>query len=140
MARFLNSSANKRTRRSNIGFTLIDALISLLVISVSLTALLKLHWQVTRNSLETQMHNIALNLAQQKMAELHSNAAIQYDLINTNNDSVTLSHTKLPLKFNRQWQVQDVQPMDYKLITLTITWKFRLSSRQLNLRSIVGKP
>ena len=140
MERFLNFSENKCMHRSEVGFTLIDALITLLVISVSLTALLKLHWQVTRKSAEIQMHNIALNLAQQKLAELHSNAAIQYDLIDTNSDTVTFSHTKLPLKFNRQWQIQNFSAMDYKLITLTLTWEFRLSPRQLSLKSIIGRP
>jgi len=140
MARFLTRDGEVKLCRTQRGMMLIDALISLLIISVSLTALLKLHWQVTRQSLETQMHNIALNLAQKKLTEIHNNAAVNYDLINSNNDSISLSYAKRPLEFKRQWQVQNVSSLDYKLITVSIRWKTRLSSRQLSLKTIIGKP
>lgn len=121
------------------GFTLIDALISLLVLLLCLSALYKLQWSTQRHS--TLMHNshLALLAAQQQFEDWRGIVAQpRYQQLTSGQDQITVAQRNL--RFDREWQVTENPQADYKHITLHIRWQHYGQPFNISLTTIISRP
>lgn len=101
------------------GFTLVEALIALVVISVGLLGLAQLQMRVLAGSGATKATSSALNLSQQKLAELRGSP---FDEIKSGEDQPA-TQIGDPSRFMRRWVVTDDPALALKHISLTTTWE-----------------
>ena len=121
------------------GFTFLEVLAALAIVSIALVALLRLHLISIRTTERNDIHTHAGFLAQQKMAEL---IAKEYPLIGT--ESGTLSQDGITL----HWQT-NVRPFDlagYKQdessalrkVCVDVRWKNGRQDKHFRLATIVA--
>ncbi|UXI69684.1 type IV pilus modification PilV family protein [Tahibacter amnicola] len=101
----------KTLGRRATGFSLIEAMIALLVLSIGLLALAVLQVTVMRNSGETKARTSALSLAQEKLEELKSFSSLDgYKAIQVGASGSTLSDMTTAAQtgttFTRSWTVR----------------------------------
>ena len=112
------------------GFSLIEMLISLVILSVSLLAIASLMAMTTRNNASGTQMTEAINLAQDKIEEL----------------SVTPSGNLLPgndqkkgstgINYSRNWTVLPNATGNLRAVTVTVNWNNR-ENHSINLLSTI---
>ncbi len=113
------------------GFTLIEVLISLVILTISLLALAGLMTTTTRNTASGGRLTEAATLAQDKLEELR---AIKWDDVLTNSDSVTGS---TGITYTRSWEIVDTGTL--KDIVIIIGWDDP-TRRSLRFLSVLSNP
>lgn len=116
--------------KKSIGFTLIEVLISLAILSLSLLALAGLMVITTKNNSFGNYLTEAVTLAQDKLEELR---AISW------NDIVSGSDTKkgaTQIVFNRSWNVSTNGRI--KTITITVDWNDN-KDHSIRLLSVISQ-
>ncbi|MCG6895750.1 MAG: type IV pilus modification protein PilV [Thiocapsa sp.] len=110
---------SRRAQISHAGFTLVEALIALTVLSIGLMGLAHLQMRVFASSGHSKTQTIAVNLAQQKLESLR---ATPYDSIESGADAPEpqVGHNA---HFTRRWIVADRSAPDYKAIRITAAWQ-----------------
>ena len=102
------------------GFSVLEALIALLIVGVSLLGVSKLQTESLFNSSDSRMKTRALNLAQDKIEDLRdfANQNIYTNFSNGNDTKVGSNAT-----FTRAWTVANcANSVNCKRITVTVTW------------------
>jgi Tfp pilus assembly protein PilV len=124
-----------RQKRSEEGFTLIDALVGMTVLAVSSQALLGMLlcsvFNVRANSLQTH----AVTLAIQEREDLRS---LAYSAIATRDPYTTSSpNTFSGMPFTVHSEVQNGVPIaNTKTVTVTTSWSFSGQARSYSLQTI----
>ena len=137
-------------RSSARGFTLIEALIALLVLSFGLLAIAGFQATLSRSSDLAKQRTEALRLAQQKMeslrayAQVASNTATPHivnytdDVVSSTAPEVTATNTNA--SFSRTWTVTSNPSDTEKWINVTVAWTDRSGQAQtVTLQSVISK-
>lgn len=125
------------------GISLVEVLISLVVVTVGLVALVQFQSDMMRNRNLMSQQSEAVTLANDKLDELR-----QYEVLDTTagkkayqdiaSGSSTVSGTNAT--YNVVWTVTEVNDPPYKTIQVTVTWTDASNQSQtITLSSIVAK-
>lgn len=111
---------NKSLHASQRGFTLLEALISALVVAVAILGLARLQGITLFNSADSRMKTHALNLAQEKIEELRTFAnQNDYTGMDDGSDTATGANST----FDREWEISDCEnSVNCKQINVAVTW------------------
>lgn len=113
-------SLKKRTMKKLLGFSTIEALIAVLVVSVGALAVSAMQGNLTHAKNVNNQRNEAQILSQQKMEELRNfDSLSSYDALTSGQDSITSANTS----YTRAWTVTTNANPNYKTIQLTISWQ-----------------
>ncbi|MFB1502150.1 MAG: prepilin-type N-terminal cleavage/methylation domain-containing protein [Thiocapsa sp. C3-sup] len=113
--------SRSRSARTH-GFTLVEALIALVVLSLGLFGLMQIQMRVMAGASDTKARTTAINLAQQKLEELRAGDYHHDDLEQgTHNDSIPAAEGGTS-DFSREWIVTDHSSPTYKEISITLSW------------------
>ena len=127
-----------QTKRTQRGFSLDEALISLTILSYGLLTLAQFQGEAHENSSQTKTQTTAVNLAQQKLEALRDQAAIDDMDIVDNSDSPQ-THAGDNTAFNRHWTVISHTSPDYKEVSVTTDWRsFDGAAQAVTLSSFVA--
>ncbi len=116
------------------GFTLIEVLVSLVILAISLLALAGLMNTTTKNNAFGGRLTEAATFAQDKLEELR---AMSWESISGNSDKVTGS---TGIIYDRSWEVGETDPKNdhLKKIEVTIRWS-DVTSHSLKFTSVLSK-
>src|SRR5574343_1348402 len=97
----------KRMKRSSRGFSMIEVMISVVVLGFGLMALAALQTSLIRSSAETKAQTVALQLAKDKLEDLRSFGTLAgYQAVTTGTDTVNDSNGNLGgVNYSRAWTV-----------------------------------
>lgn len=112
----------EHSRRTQRGFSLHEAMISLAVLSSGLLALAQFQGQIHENSGQTKTQTTAVNLAQQKLEALRDQAGTDYAGIAEGRDTPPMQ-TGDNTRFNRHWTVTHHDSPSYKAVSVTTAWQ-----------------
>ncbi len=136
----LTSRAGILTRKNNIGFTFVEALIALAVVSIALLALLRLHLLTIRIADRARVTSQAIFLAEGKIAET---LALGYPKPGTN--SGTIADNGAALDWNvevtdlRLHQLSAAANAGLRKILVDVSWKQRLGRNHLQMTTYVAQ-
>lgn len=128
--------SKKSIRAPAKGFTLIEALIALVILATGLIALAKFQGEVLQSSGQTKARSEALNYAEQKIEDLRG-FADETAYSNMGNGSDTPAGTNAA--FSRTWTVTPAAGGDYKTVTVDVTWTDREGNQFVQLTSFIAK-
>lgn len=124
MVRFLAAGINHPRRRA-AGFTLVEVIIAVLILSGGILALMRFQGNMLSSSSASREHSEAVLIAQRKIEELRAYAALAttpgvpaYADIATGTDTVAGKTGN----FQRTWTVTDNSMPSYKQLDLSLTW------------------
>ena len=124
----------KSIRVKSKGFTLIEVLISLVILSISLLALAALMGTTTRNTSSGGHLTEATTFAQDKLEELMITPWVQI-LPNSMNTDTRVGATGIT--YTRNW-ANIVQNGDLKTITVAVTWNDQ-TNHSISLLSAISR-
>lgn len=102
------------------GFTLIEALIALVVLSLGLFGLMQIQTRVMTETGDSKTRTAAANLAQEKLEELRARS---YASIVSDDDGETVPvETGGTTDFTRSWTVTGYTSPPYKKVSVTTSW------------------
>ncbi|NCC28288.1 MAG: type IV pilus modification protein PilV [Gammaproteobacteria bacterium] len=108
----------QRRRSLQRGFTLIEALIALVVLSVGLFGLMQIQTRVMLKTGDSKAQSAAANLAQEKLEELR---ASDYADIDSDEDLIRAA-VGGTTDFTRTWTVTEKTDPPYKEVSVTVDW------------------
>jgi Tfp pilus assembly protein PilV len=118
------------------GFTILEALVSLILLSVGLIALAQIHVRLFAASGLAKAQTIAVNLTQQKLEDLR---LIDYERM-TGDTDVPASQLGDNASYVRRWVVTAHGAPDYKEVSITTTWQTpEGQSRSVTLTSFIAR-
>jgi type IV pilus assembly protein PilV len=132
MRKNINGLGRKKRIKEQGGFTLIEVLIGLSILTVGILAVATMQISAIRGNHFSDNTTTALILAEQKMEDLlnrdfNDPALTNTEPANDNNlgSTETIDHEELlEGTFRRIWNIDDDNPyMDDKTITVTVTWR-----------------
>lgn len=137
-------------RRAAAGFTLIEALIAMVVMAFGLVALSTLQSRLARSADVSKQRTEAMRLAQEKMEGLRSFTGIATGVVNWNglasgSDSLSSytvggSSTDSNTTFNRTWALAGTSTDPMRAASVTISWTDRAGDAQsVALSSVISK-
>ncbi len=100
-------------RRKANGFTLVELLIALFILTVVLLAISSMVYSIMRSTSSSRETSVATNLMQDKMETLKN---MNLATLAPGTDTVTAGS----LTYNRQWSITTAG--NVRTITITITW------------------
>ena len=112
----------RQTKGKQRGFSLDEALISLVVLSSGLLSLAQFQGQMHENSSQTKTQTTAVNLAQQKLEALRDQASTDYSGIVDSRD-IPQAHPGDNTSFSRHWTVTSHASPAYKEVSVTTDWQ-----------------
>jgi type IV pilus assembly protein PilV len=113
--------------REQGGFTLVEVLIAISILTVGLLAVGTMQISAIRGNGLSDNTTIALTLAEDKMEDLLGKSYTNGDLTNGNHVEGNIDESGQPGGFfRRTWNVTDnvppTAPTDFKEITMTVSW------------------
>ena len=123
-------------RPSNRGFTFIETLIGLTILSIGVLALIELQYVVLKGNASSQKRLTAASLAESRMNELRS---LPYANIIAEAPTQVVSTNMPTATFTRQVTVANDTPVaNSKTVTITVTWPDGSQTRTYSLASIIA--
>lgn len=121
------------------GFSLIEVLVSLVILSVGLIGTAKFQAAVLKNSSDSQARSEAITIAQGKLEEFKSFESIAvYNNIESSLASTVVAGTNA--NYNLDWDVTENTSPDYLAITVSVAWSDSVGMpQQVNIDSIIGE-
>jgi Tfp pilus assembly protein PilV len=141
----MNMTTNaSRTRRSQRGFSIIEALIAGLVLSFGMLALVGVQVTLSRNADVAKQRTEATRLAQQRMELLRAYSSVAADANLTAYGNIAngsdAANTVLNTVFDRSWTVTQGPGDTDRRITVTVAWTDRANQRQsVVLSSVIAQ-
>ena len=118
---------------SSKGFTLLEVLVAIVVLSVALLGTASLTGSIIGYNQFADQVTAATTLAQGKIEELKNT---DYVSIAGSTDTQSINSTT----YSREWDVSDDSPApDMKTITVTVGWNWKGAARDMVLRTIIGR-
>jgi len=115
-------------------FTLLEVMITLLILSVGMLGLATLQIMAIRGNSFGQQMTIASTLAQNKLEELRED---DFDSIGTGNDVCVDQVNRCT--YSRQWLVQDDTPQaNMKTVEVRVTWTGAQADRAVSMGTIIS--
>lgn len=115
-------------------FTLLEVMITLLILSVGMLGLATLQIMAIRGNSFGQQMTIASTLAQNKLEELRED---DFDSIGTGNDVCVDQVNRCT--YSRQWVVQDDTPQaNMKTVEVRVTWTGAQADRAVSMGTIIS--
>jgi len=133
------------------GFSLVEVLVSLVILSVGLIGTGKYQVALLKNSSDVQARSRAINIAQQKIEEIKAYKSLTaYDNIKSSatlisdaasaGTTLDFSTTGVNATYDLAWTVVPNTTPDYVKIEVVVTWTERDGApQQVKLDSIVSK-
>ncbi len=119
----------KKKKRHQRGFTLIETLISLFILSVGLLCMSSMVFSVMRATAQSKETTTATTLLQDKMETLKNS---NFSALTSGNDSASLGN----ITYLRQWAISTAGNL--KTITITVNWTSR-GSHVVSLTTVRGE-
>lgn len=124
-----------QTVRAYSGFTLLEVLITLVILCVGMLALASLQVMAIRGNSFGQQMTVASMVAQSKLEELRE---MDFDTVASGTDSC--ADDANGILYTRQWTVQnDIPQPDMKTVRVTVTWTGCEASRSVAVSTIIGR-
>lgn len=136
--------------KKSAGFSLIEVLVSLVILSVGLIGTAKLQSAVLKNSSDAQARSEATSIAQSKLEELKSYETLEaYNNIQSSADLISdaadvgntleFSVAGTSTSYNVDWSLTENTTPDYLEITVTVAWSDSMGApQQVSIDSIIG--
>lgn len=120
--------------RRMAGISLIELMVTVVVIAVGMTALVKFHGKVIKTNAIANQRNEAINMAQAKLEELRTFDAVEdgvgvtaaYASIVTGSDDIDMANTS----YEREWTITEDATAGYKTINVQVSWTGQDNSDQ----------
>lgn len=137
--------------KNNSGFSLIEVLVSLVILSVGLIGTGKFQVALLKNSSDVESRSQAINIAQQKIEEIKSYESLTaYDDIKSSDtliaealsagSTLDFSTAGINTTYNLNWTVVENTNPNYVHIEVVVTWNERNGApQQVKLDSILSK-
>ncbi len=117
------------------GFTLVEAMVALLILSVGLLALGRLQGTVTQSSAQAKARTEALRLAEGKIETLRGfNSMATLSGYANGSDTVTGTNAL----FTRSWNWTTTAIPATRSVNLTVTWSDRSGNQTVGLNALLG--
>jgi len=117
------------------GFTLIEVMIALVILSIGILALVKLQISAIQGNTLSQNMTTAVSLAEQRVEQLKDTPYAQIPP----SESVTV--TAANRNFTRQVTVTDSSPLlNTKTVSVLVTWQDKAKTHTVPLIVIIAKP
>ena len=124
------SELQRNRRRDQKGFTLLEFLIAVMILSVALLGMGTLTGAMISYNKEAFDNTVAVALSQGKMEQLKN---IPYGSLTDGTDTPQTPYT-------RTWTIEDDTPgTNMKTLTVTVTWRWKGNNKFVEYTSIVGK-
>ena len=121
------------------GFTLIETLITLLIVSISFPALYRIEWQAMHEHNRLLDGTLALEAAQRKMEAWRSiTTQTAYQQLTSGQQQSNAGVAGIELQ--QVWTVQSRSAPDYKKIDLVISWQRSGDTNRLTMSTIIARP
>ncbi len=132
-----------KSQKKQIGLSLIEILIALLILAAAFVTLLKFQGDLTRNIANIKQQLQAIALAQDKMNELRHYVAVNtsegtpsYEQIASGNSTVTQGITTYSLV----WTVTELTAPARKTVRIVVSWTNEKSQQEsITLDGIIGE-
>ena len=125
----------QQTLCPHAGFTLIEVMIALVILSIGILALVKLQISAIQGNTLSQNMTTAVSLAEQRVEQLKNTPYAQIPP----SESVTV--TAANRNFTRQVTVTDSSPLlNTKTVSVLVTWKDKAKTHTVPLIVIIAKP
>jgi prepilin-type N-terminal cleavage/methylation domain-containing protein len=121
----MGSNHSTTSRKSTAGFTLVEVIVALLILSTGILGLVRFQGTILANSSFSREHSEAVLIAQRKVEELRSYAALAPSAGSLAYADVIDGADTLPGKtgdYQRVWSVTDSAGPDYKQLNTDVTW------------------
>lgn len=121
----------------NAGYSLIEVLIGMMILSIAIGSAFSLSVQVNRTMLSNQRVTAASNLCEYKLEELRN---MPYILIQSDNDAGTMDpYGNSPGRFSRTWEVATDSPdTGLKTVRVVVTWSQWNTNRTYSMTGVIG--
>ena len=121
--------------RACSGFTLLEVLITLVILSVGMLALASLQVMAIRGNSFGQQMTVASTVAQNKLEELRE---VDFSAVASGYD--TCRDDANGILYTRQWTVQNDTPQpDMKTVRVSVTWTGCEAGRSVAVSTIIGR-
>ena len=130
-------TSQKQNLNAQAGYSLIEVLIGMMILSIAIGSAFSLSVQVNRTMLNNQQVTAAANLCEYKLEELRNT---QYINIQTGSDPSTMDpYGDSPGRFTRSWRVTSDSPdVGLKTVTVNVTWSQWNSARNYSMTGVIG--
>ena len=127
----------KRNVNANAGYSLIEVLIGMMILSIAIGSAFSLSVHINRTMLSNQQVTAASNLCEYKLEELRN---MPYVSIQSGNDAGTIdTYGNSPGIFSRSWEVAtDAPDTGLKTVTVVVTWSQWNSERTYDMAGVIG--
>ena len=137
--------------KKSAGFSLIEVLVAVVILSVGLIGTAKLQTAVIKSGSDSQARSEAITIAQSKLEEFksfetlaaYSNIESSAALIAAAEDEgevLDFSVAGTSATYSVDWSITENTAPDYLAVTVTIAWNDSMGSpQQVSLDSIIGK-
>jgi type IV pilus assembly protein PilV len=116
------------------GFTLIEVMIALVVMSIGLTALAAVQISAIQGNVFSKRMTTAVSIADEKMEQIKSN--LYTEIVSESSSQITQSN----LNFTRQVTVTNNSPLtNTKTINVTVSWSEGSKSHSVPITTIVSQ-
>lgn len=110
---------NKKDRGDNHGFTLIEVLIAISILSIAMLAALNAVVIAVGHNLDNTLRDEAVNIAEAKMNELRNTT---FSSISSGSTKVSRPFRRLTVDFTVTWTVNDLSSTS-KTVVVGVEWK-----------------
>ena len=117
------------------GFTLVEALIAILVLSVMLLGLVPAFLKAYNLQNETALREVAMDIAHERLEMLRS---MDIDDISSNSTSVTRQINKNDVTYTVNSTVTSLFSGDLKQVTVRVYWNYRNQQKSYNATTTIG--
>jgi type IV pilus modification protein PilV len=133
------------------GFSLIEVLVSLVILSVGLIGTAKLQTAVLKNGSDSQARSEAITIAQSKLEEFKSYETLaDYDNIQSSaalistaesqGQTLTFTVDGTSASYNINWSITENTTPNYLEVTVNVAWQDSMGSpQQVSIASIIGE-
>jgi Tfp pilus assembly protein PilV len=121
--------------RRDKGFTLVEAMVAMLILFISMMALLWALTMAVEHNLQNQMTDEAVRIAEDRMNTLRGMA---FASLADGNGAVTRNFRSFAIVFTVRWTVQNFSASNSRALRVVVTWNWKGMNHQHSMTSIVS--
>ena len=121
--------------RNNRGFTLIEALIAILILSVMLLGLIPAFMKAYNVNQEVSLRDAAMDIAHESLEVLRTKG---FSNLSSNSTYVVRRIMKRDVPYTVDTQVASLYGGDVYQVTVKVKWKYRDDNVSYNVTTVVG--